>query len=238
MDFTQWACKLNILKLIKSFQLKTKATISILSGLGTRRNVCCWNIVDTNLNFSCVQASHLYLNHFHPHHHHHKPFIHTTNNQSLCMFYSILESGAVFIWNAIASFHEVSEVLIVLSPGVLISAWSMCPSFLLLRLERSVSHRCSCVDPMSTRGWQLIFIKAAVGEAETWGHLKGMHLASLKILCYLSFGLTGWWYGLAQIHKLCSNSEIFHLLYSLTMCIQKQRFLSFHSLYLSPSPVF
>lgn len=138
----------------------------------------------------------------------------------------------------IASFHEVSEVLIVLSPGVLISAWSMCPSFLLLRLERSVSHRCSCVDPMSTRGWQLIFIKAAVGEAETWGHLKGMHLASLKILCYLSLGLTGWWYGLAQIHKLCSNSEIFHLLYSLTMCIQKQRFISFHSLYLSPSPVF
>lgn len=117
---------------------------------------------------------------------------------------------SLFIDNVIAPFHEVSEVLIVLSPGVLISAWSMCPSFLLLRLQRSV--RCSCVDPMSTRGWQLIFIKAAVGEAETWGHLKGMHLASLKILCYLSLRLTGWWYGLAQIRKLCSHSEIFHLL--------------------------
>lgn len=27
MDFTQWACKLNILELVKSFQLKTKADI-------------------------------------------------------------------------------------------------------------------------------------------------------------------------------------------------------------------
>lgn len=131
---------------------------------------------------------------------------------TLCASFILLNQplGAVFIDGVIASLHEISEVLIVLSPGVLISAWSMFPSFLRLCLQRSV--RCSCVDPMSTRGWQLIFIKAAVGKAETWGHLKGMHLASLKILCYLSLRLAGWWYGLAQIRKRCRHREIFHLL--------------------------
>lgn len=134
------------------------------------------------------------------------------------MFYSMLEPTTAFIWKLVpASFHEVSEVLIVLSPSVLISAWNMRPSFLLLRLERSVSHRCSCVDPISTRGWQLIFIKAAVGEAETWGISKGCILLLWRFSpTYLS-GLLGGDMGLLRSIS-CAATVRYSICYTAWWC--------------------
>lgn len=54
-------------------------------------------------------------------HHHTQPAIYAYHEQPPFILLN-QTLGAVFIDDVIASFHEVSEVLIVLSPGVLISA--------------------------------------------------------------------------------------------------------------------
>lgn len=54
-------------------------------------------------------------------HHHTHPAIYAYHEQPPFILLN-QTLGAVFIDDVIASFHEVSEVLIVLSPGVLISA--------------------------------------------------------------------------------------------------------------------
>lgn len=54
-------------------------------------------------------------------HHHTHPAIYAYHEQPPFILLS-QTLGAVFVDDVFASFHEVSEVLIVLSPGVLISA--------------------------------------------------------------------------------------------------------------------
>lgn len=52
-----------------------------------------------------------------------QPGIYEYHEQPFCVHLLLNQTvGAVFIDDVIAPFHEVSEVLIVLSPGVLISA--------------------------------------------------------------------------------------------------------------------
>lgn len=125
-------------------------------------------------------------------------FMHITNNHSVGIFYSTEPHSrccfyrrcyCITSWSLWGSYCFISRCVDLCVKHVPILSAAPPAKVSEMQLCRSDEHR-----RLTTN-----FHQSSCGRGRDMGHLKGMHLASLKILCYLSLRVTGWWYGLAQI---------------------------------------